>query len=119
MANIFQRIFLSQNQVIEINQKQAIIKSIPTSLITHNAFSKQNGGVIRHFNVTNDKYTMSLQRIFNPLQPEELQVQYQLYIYKPHQKKYTTEQKRTDKFAQRVYNKVYKIWDKNRRQHVK
>ena len=118
MANFIQKIFLSKSQVIEINQKEDIIKSVDSQTsIAHNAFMKQNGGVIRLFNVANNKYTLSVQRVFDPSQPEELQIQYKLYVYKPLRKTYITQNK-TDKFAKQTYQKVYKIWDKIR-QHVK
>ena len=114
MANIFQKIFLSKKQIAEINQKNEILQLVASApRVRHSAYTTQSGGVARRFHIAAGQSNMTAERTFDPTRPEELQVHYTLHVYAPQRVKYATHSQ-VDKFAEQVYKKMFKIWEKSK-----
>lgn len=117
MANIFQKIFLSKNKIIEIDQRQEILQLIKSNPISHHAYMARNGGIVRRFSIKTPECHMYVERTYEHWRPTDHEVQYSLRIDTPKQVAYATHSE-VDKFTQEVYMKMYKIWEK-KKQHVK
>ena len=114
MANIFQRIFLSQSQVRNIDRQQEIMRLISSSPVHHYAYIVKDGRVVRCFSVSNTGYNLYASRVYDPSRPEENQVSYNLcYRLDDIGTKYASHSD-IDTFAQQAYMKMYKVWEKQR-----
>ena len=117
MANIFQRIFLPKYKQNQINQQQEIMQLVVSSPIAHHAYFTKSGAFVRGFSIKTPTYQIYTERSYEASRPIDHEVQYSLVVQSDKHVVYATHSE-VDKFTQQVYNKMYKIWDKNK-QHAK
>ena len=113
MATFLQKIFLPKSKICEINQKQEILQLATSNPVLHHSYVTKHGGVARRFTIKNNDYHLYVERTFEDFRPEENKVQYTLQVNKNKSTTYATHSD-VDKFARKIYKKIYKIWDKNR-----
>ena len=117
MANIFQKIFLSDKKIAEINQQQEILRLIDSGIVLHNAKIKLNGALVRRFYTALNDCNFLASRTYEPSLPEEHQIKYSIIYQENRVIKYATNSD-IDKFAKKAYTKMYKAWEKSK-QNVK
>lgn len=117
MANVFQKIFLSRKKIIEIDRHNEIMQLITSNPIAHHSYMTKSGMVVRRFSIKTDNCHLYTERFCDLRAPKDQQVQYTLRIDVPKNINFATHSA-IDKFTERAYMKMYKLWNKNR-QHVK
>lgn len=117
MATFIQKIFLPKSKITALNQKQEVLDLVSSNPIAHHAYMTKKGAIVRRFSIKTNNCHMFAERTFDGTRPEEQEVQYFLRIDAPSQVIYATHST-VDKFAQQVYKKMYKIWEKNKK-HAK
>ena len=120
MANLFQKIFLSDKKLLLINQQQEILQLISdANIVEHKVHFPSNGNVVRSFNIVNPGWNINATRIYEHHKPEGQQIKFLVSynLKNPKLVKYATNSD-IDKFAEKAYTKMHKIWEQSR-QHVK
>ena len=117
MIQIIQKIFLSPSKIAEKNQQREIIQLLSSTPIVHHAYVTRNNLVARHFSIKTKTYSIYTERTYDHSRPENEQIQYTLHVTKYQKVIYATHSS-IDKFAQHVYKKMRKSWEKSN-QHVK
>ena len=113
MANIFQKMLLSNKKILEIDQRQEILHFIDSGIVLHSAKIKLNGALVRRFYVTTNDCHLLAHRTYEPSLPEEHQIKYSIIYQENHVTKYATNSN-SDKFAKKVYRRMYKAWEKSK-----
>ena len=113
MVSFIQKIFLSPSKIAEKNQKQEIMQMVSSNPISHHSYATKRGGVARRFTIKNDDFHLYVERTYERFRPEENRVQYTLQLNTDKRITYAIHSD-VDKFAEQVYNKIYKIWNKNK-----
>ena len=114
MANIFQRMFLSTNKIKEIDKKQKILKLLPKISIESHSTTAARDTVTGTFVASSAGRNIYATRTYDKSRPEEMRVTYALYYHIDGLGTQYATNSNIDKFAQKVYMKMYKAWEKQR-----
>lgn len=114
MIQIIQKIFLSPSKIAEQNQKKEILQMAAFKPVTHHAYVTKKDAVTRRFSIKTKNYHIYTERIFDRTRPEDEQVHYTLRVDNNKSVMYATHST-IDKFAQQVYTKMRKSWEKSKR----
>ena len=106
MANILQKIFLSNRQLKDLDRRQEIMRLVSNGPVHHHASITKNGRIVRYFVVSNIGYNICTSRIYDPSRPEDSQITYNLHYHVDNAgPKYVTHSD-IDKTAECVYKKI-------------
>ena len=113
MSTIFQKVFLPKKKLMELEQKQEIMKIVSTATVMHTAYINKHNIVVRRFSIKDNGYNIYSERTFDGSRAPGQEIQYTLHIHNGKRIEYATHST-IDKFAHRVYNRMYASWNKSK-----
>jgi len=104
--------FLPANKLAEIDRKKEIVRLVTSKPIAHHTYTTKKNVVVSRLSIKAGKYNMYAEHRCDQTRPEYDQVHYTLRANYKDNIIYATHSN-VDKFAQRIYNKMYKLLVKN------
>ena len=114
MANFIQRLFIPHRKAKENDKQEKIMQLVTSEPIVHHAYITKNGGVARRFSIKTRTCHLYAERVCYRTRPFSDQIHYTLRVDKPQRVEYAIHGS-FDVFAERVYNRMWKIWEKNKK----
>ena len=112
MATIFQKMFLSQQQIADINQKQAMMNVVQSQPISNTTYTSK-GNMTRRFAIKTPDYNIYAECTRDMSRPADNQLCFS-FRFKTHNKTVFAAHSDIDLFAKTAYITMCKCWKDNR-----
>lgn len=115
MANFIQRIFIPPKKLYEFDKKTKIMKLAKSNQVISGSYVEKNGNVVRRFLVLAPTYYLCATRVYHKdKRTNKESIHYQLRVDGSTGVEYATHSD-IDNFAKQVYHKMWRIWEKSKK----